>query len=127
MTKAVRVHKVGGPEALVYESVEVSATAAGEVRIRQHAVGLNFIDVYYRTGLYKAPSLPFIAGNEAAGEVVAVGPGVTNFHPGDRVAYYFKLGGYASERVIPTYKLVKLPDHITYVQDAVLMPKGLQF
>ena len=69
MTKAVRVHKVGGPEALVYEAVDVPAPAAGEVRIRQHAVGLNFIDVYYRTGLYKAPGLPFIAGNEAAGEV----------------------------------------------------------
>ena len=72
MTKAVRVHKVGGPEALVYEAVDVPAPGPGEVRIRQYAVGLNFIDVYYRTGLYKAPGLPFIAGNEAAGEVVAV-------------------------------------------------------
>ena len=124
MTKAVRVHKVGGPEALVYEAVEVPAPAAGEVRIRQHAVGLNFIDVYYRTGLYKAPGLPFIAGNEAAGEVLAVGPGVTNFHPGDRVAYYFNLGAYASERIIPAEKLVKLPDHITYEQGAVLMSPG---
>ena len=101
------------------------APAAGEVRIRQHAVGLNFIDVYYRTGLYKAPGLPFIAGNEAAGEVVAVGPGVTNFHPGDRVAYYHNLGAYASERNIAWEKLVKLPDHITYEQGAVLMLKGL--
>ena len=101
------------------------APGAGEVRIRQHAVGLNFIDVYYRTGLYKAPKLPFIAGNEAAGEVVAVGPGVTNFHPGDRVAYYHNLGAYASERNIPWEKLVKLPDHITYEQGAVLMLKGL--
>jgi len=125
MTKAVRVHKVGGPEALVYESVDVPAPGPGEVRLRQHAVGVNFIDVYFRTGLYKAPGLPFIAGNEAAGEVVAVGPGVTNFHPGDRVAYYFTLGGYASERVIPADKLVKLPDHITYEQGAVLMLKGL--
>ncbi len=125
MTKAVRVHKVGGPEVLVYEAVDVPAPAAGEVRIRQHAVGLNFIDVYFRTGLYKAPGLPFIAGNEAAGEVIAVGPGVTNFHPGDRVAYYFNLGGYASERNIPWDKLVKLPDHITYEQGAVLMLKGL--
>ena len=125
MTKAVRVHKVGGPEALVYEDVDVPAPGPGEVRIRQHAVGVNFIDVYFRTGLYKAPGLPFIAGNEAAGEVVAVGPGVTNFHPGDRVAYYFTLGGYASERVIPADKLVKLPDHITYEQGAVLMLKGL--
>ena len=113
MTKAVRVHKVGGPEALVYEAVDVPAPASGEVRIRQHAIGLNFIDVYYRTGLYKAPALPFVAGNEASGEVLAVGPGVTNFHPGDRVAYYFNLGGYASERNIPAEKLVKLPDHIT--------------
>ena len=104
MTKAVRVHKVGGPEALVYEAVDVPAPGPGEVRIRQHAVGLNFIDVYYRTGLYKAPGLPFIAGNEAAGEVLSVGPGVTNFHPGDRVAYYFNLGGYASERNIPAEK-----------------------
>ncbi len=105
--------------------VDVPAPGPGEVRIRQHAVGLNFIDVYFRTGLYKAPGLPFIAGNEAAGEVLAVGPGVTNFHPGDRVAYYFNLGGYASERVIPADKLVKLPDHITYEQGAVLMLKGL--
>src|SRR5258705_10819480 len=125
MTKAVRVHKVGGPEVLTYESVEVPAPGPGEVRIRQHAVGLNFIDVYYRTGLYKAPGLPFIAGNEAAGEVLAVGPGVTNSHPGDRFAYYFNLGGYASERVIPADKLVKLPDHITYEQGAVLMLKAL--
>src|SRR4029077_12193386 len=93
MAKAVRVHKVGGPEALVYEDVDVPAPGPGEIRIRQHAVGLNFIDVYFRTGLYKAPGLPFIAGNEAAGEVLAVGAGVTNFHPGDRVAYYTSLGG----------------------------------
>src|SRR3978361_1960770 len=125
MTKAVRVHRVGGPEVLTYESVEVPAPGPGEVRIRQHAVGLNFIDGCFRTGLYKAPGLPFIVGNEAAGEVLAVGPGVTNFHPGDRVAYYFNLGGYASERNIPSEKLVKLPDHITYEQGAVLMLKGL--
>src|ERR1700743_1224063 len=125
MTKAVRVHKVGGPEALVYEDTELPAPGPGEVHIRQHAVGLNFIDVYYRTGLYKAPGLPFIAGNEAAGEVLAVGSGVTHFHPGDRVAYYHNLGGYATERNIPWEKLVKLPDHITYEQGAVLMLKGL--
>src|SRR3981081_1045608 len=115
MTKAVRVHKVGGPEALVYEAVDVPAPGPGEVRIRQYAVGLNFIDVYYRTGRYKAPALPFIAGNEAAGEVVSVGPGVTNFHPGDRVAYYFNLGGYASKRNIPAEQLVKRPDPVHVV------------
>lgn len=125
MTKAVRVHQVGGPEAMIYEDVDVPAPGAGEVRIRQHAIGLNFIDVYYRTGLYKAPGLPFVVGNEASGEVVSVGAGVTNFHPGDRVAYYFNLGGYATERNIPADKLVKLPDHITHEQAAVLMLKGL--
>jgi NADPH2:quinone reductase len=125
MARAVRVHQVGGPEALVYEAVDLPAPGQGEVRILQHAVGLNFIDVYYRTGLYKAPSKPFVIGNEAAGEVVAVGPGVTDFHPGDRVAYYFNLGGYATERNIPADRLVKLPDHITYEQGAVLMLKGL--
>jgi NADPH2:quinone reductase len=125
MAKAVRVHQVGGPEVLTYEDVDVPAPGSGEVRIRQHAIGLNFIDTYFRTGLYKAPGLPFIAGNEAAGEVIAVGPGVTNFHPGDRVAYYYNLGGYATERNIPADKLVKLPDHISYEQGAVLMLKGL--
>jgi NADPH2:quinone reductase len=125
MIKAVRVHQVGGPEALVYEAVDVPPPGAGEVHVKQHAVGLNFIDVYYRTGLYKAPSLPFVAGNEAAGEVISVGPGVTDFHPGDRVAYYANLGGYATERNIAADKLVKLPDHITYEQGAVLMLKGL--
>ncbi len=105
--------------------MDVAAPGPGEVRIRQHAVGLNFIDVYFRTGLYKAPGLPFIPGNEAAGEVLAIGPGVTHFHPGDRVAYYHNLGAYASERNIPWEKLVKLPDHITYEQGAVLMLKGL--
>ena len=125
MTNAVRVHKVGGPEALVYESVDVPAPGPGKVRIRQHAVGVNFIDIYYRSGLYKAPELPFIVGNEAAGEVVAVGAGVTRFHPGDRVAYYYSLGAYADERNIPWERLIKLPDYITYEQGAVLMLKGL--
>ena len=125
MTRAVRVHQVGGPQALVYEAVDLPAPGQGEVRIKQHAIGLNFIDVYYRSGLYKVPATPFIVGNEAAGEVVSVGPGVTNFHPGDRVAYYCNLGGYATDRNIPADKLVKLPDHITYEQGAVLMLKGL--
>jgi NADPH:quinone reductase len=125
MTKAVRVHKLGGPEVLTYEDVDLPDPGPGEVRIRQHAIGLNFIDCYFRTGLYKAPGLPFIVGNEGAGEITAVGPGVTNFHPGDRVAYYLTLGAYATERNAPADKLVKLPDHITYEQGAVLMLKGL--
>ncbi|MGB3272144.1 MAG: quinone oxidoreductase, partial [Xanthobacteraceae bacterium] len=125
MTKAVRVHKHGGPEVLAYEDVEVGAPGPGEVRIRQTVLGLNFIDVYYRTGLYKPPGLPFVAGNEAAGVVEAVGPDVTDFHPGDRVAYYHNLGAYAEARVIPAAKLVKLPDHISDEQAAVLMLKGM--
>lgn len=125
MTKAVRVHKVGGPEALIYEDVEVPEPGPGEVRLRQTVIGLNFIDVYFRTGLYKAPGLPFIVGNEAAGEVLAVGPDVTDFHPGDRVAYYHNLGAYAAERIIPAGKLVKLPDQISDEQAAVLMLKGM--
>ncbi|SEI03346.1 quinone oxidoreductase [Tardiphaga sp. OK245] len=125
MTKAVRVHEIGGPEVLIYEDVQVPAPAAGEVRIRQHAIGVNFIDTYFRSGLYKAPQLPFIAGNEASGEVIEVGPGVTGFHPGDRVAYYSALGSYATERVFAADRLVKLPDRITHEQGAVLMLKGL--
>ncbi len=105
MTKAVRVHEIGGPEVLTYEDVQVPAPAAGEVRIRQHAIGVNFIDTYFRSGLYKAPQLPFIAGNEASGEVIEVGPGVTGFHPGDRVAYYSALGSYATERVFAADRL----------------------
>lgn len=125
MAKAVRVHQVGGPDAMVYEHVELPPPGPGEARIRQHAIGLNFIDVYFRTGLYKAPTMPFVCGNEAAGEVISVGPGVTDLHPGDRVAYYYNMGGYATERNIPADKLVRLPDHITYEQGAVLMLKGL--
>ncbi len=125
MAKAVRVHQTGGPEVLTYEDIEVPAPGKGEVRIRQRASGVNFIDTYFRTGLYKAPTMPFICGNEASGDVMEVGPGVTGFHPDDRVAYTYGLGGYASERVMPADRLVKLPDMITYEQAAVLMLKGL--
>ena len=125
MTKAVRVHKVGGPEALVYEPIDLPAPGPGEVCIRQHAVGLNFIDIHYRAGLCKAPRLPFIAGNEAAGEVIAVGPGVTDVKVGDRVAFVGPLGGYAAERLIPADRAVKLPNNITYEQAAGMMLKGM--
>jgi NADPH:quinone reductase len=124
MTMAIRVHATGGPDVLSYEKIEVPAPAAGQVRIRQHACGINYIDTYFRSGLYKAP-LPFIAGNEGSGDVVEVGPGVTGFHPGDRVAYTVGFGGYATERLVPADRLVKLPDLITYEQAAVLMLKGL--
>lgn len=125
MVAAVRVHKTGGPEVLTYEDVEVGAPGPGQIRIRQRACGVNFIDTYFRTGLYPAPSLPFIAGNEGAGEVVAVGEGVTAFKPGDRVAYTGPLGGYAEERLFPADRTVKLPDGISYEQAAGMMLKGM--
>ena len=88
MVAAVRVHKTGGPEVLTYEEVEVPAPGPGQVRIRNHAIGVNFIDTYFRMGMYPSPvGLPFVAGNEGAGEVIAVGPGVTDLKVGDRVGY----------------------------------------
>ena len=126
MVAAVRVHKVGGPEVLTYEQIEVPAPGPGQLRIKQHAIGVNFIDVYFRTGLYPAPGgLPFVAGNEAAGEVVEVGPGVTEFKRGDRVAYVVGLGCYAEERLVPADRAVKLPANISYEQAAGMMLKGM--
>ncbi|MBV1699804.1 MAG: quinone oxidoreductase [Hyphomicrobiales bacterium] len=126
MVAAVRVHKVGGPEVLTYEQIDVPAPAAGQVRVKQHAIGVNFVDVYFRIGLYPAPGgLPFVAGNEAAGEVVEVGPGVSDFKRGDRVAYVQGPGCYAAERNVPADRVVKLPADISYEQAAGLMLKGL--
>ena len=113
MVHAIRVHQTGGPEVLTWESVEVGAPGPGQVRLKQHAVGVNYIDTYQRSGLYKLP-LPLIPGNEGAGEVVAVGPGVTEFKVGDRGAYAGAVGGYAEERLMPADRLVKLPDAIDY-------------
>ena len=92
MARAVRIHATGGPEALRFEEVPVAAPASGEVRIRQTAVGVNFIDIYYRTGLYPLPSLPATLGMEAAGVVEEVGPGVEGLAVGDRVTYVFGPG-----------------------------------
>src|ERR1700683_5294023 len=125
MVAAVRVHKTGGPEVLTYEDIEVPPPGAGQVRIKQHACGINFIDTYFRSGLYPAPSLPFVAGNEGAGEVAAVGPGVAEVKVGDRVAYVSALGSYAAERLMPAERVVKLPDAITYEQAAGMMLKGM--
>lgn len=125
MVHGIRLHAVGGPDRLTWEEIEVGAPGAGEVRIKQHAAGLNFIDVYHRTGLYKLASLPAVIGMEGAGEVVALGPGVTSFKVGDRVAYQGVLGGYAEERLIPTDKLVKLPDGISYETAAAMMLQGI--
>jgi len=126
MVAAVRVHKVGGPEVLTYEEIEVGAPGQGQIRVKQHACGVNFIDTYFRMGMYPSPvGLPFVAGNEAAGEVTAVGPGVTDFKVGDRVAYVVALGCYAAERLVPADRAVKLPASISYEQAAAMMLKGM--
>src|ERR1700753_2250235 len=126
MVAAVRVHKNGGPEVLTYEDIEVPAAGPGQIRVKQHAIGVNFVDTYFRSGLYQAPGgLPFVAGNEAAGEVVEVGAGVSDFKPGDRVAYVQGPGSYTPERVVPADRPVKLPANISYEQAAGMMLKGL--
>src|SRR5215468_1535291 len=126
MVAAVRVHKNGGPEVLSFEDVAVSAPGAGQVRIRNHACGLNYIDTYFRSGLYPAAGgLPFISGNEGAGDIVAVGTGVTEVKVGDRVGYTSALGSYAAERIMPADRVVKLPASISYEQAAGMMLKGM--
>ncbi len=126
MVAAVRVHKVGGPEVLTYEEIDLPAPGQGQVRVKQHASGVNFIDCYFRMGLYPSPTgLPFVAGNEAAGEVIAVGPGVTDLKVGDRVGYVVALGCYAAERLVPADRAVKLPANISYEQAAAMMLKGM--
>ena len=107
--RAIRIHQNGGPDVLKLEEVDLPKPGKGEVRLRQHAVGVNFIDIYFRNGFYPAPGLPFTPGNEGAGEVVEVGPGVKDFKPGDRVAYAGAIGAYAEERNIEARFLVKLP------------------
>jgi NADPH:quinone reductase len=126
MVAAVRVHKHGGPEVLTFEDAEIPAPGQGQVRIKQHACGINFIDTYFRAGAYPSPvGMPFIAGNESAGEVTAIGPGVTDIKVGDRVGFVGPLGGYAAERNAPAERLVKLPDNISYEQAAAMMLKGM--
>jgi NADPH2:quinone reductase len=124
MTNAIRVHQTGGPEVLKWEAVDVGDPGPGEVRLRQEAIGLNYIDVYHRTGLYPQP-LPFTPGVEGAGVVEAVGPDVSNVKVGDRVAYSGPIGGYAEERLIPADKLVKLPDAISTEQAGAMMLQGM--
>ena len=125
MVHGIRLHATGGPDRLVWEEIEVGAPNPGEVRIRQRAAGLNYIDVYHRTGLYPLAALPAVIGMEGAGDVVALGPGVTSLSVGDRVAYAGVLGGYAEERLIPADRLVKLPDGIPYETAAAMMLQGM--
>ena len=126
MVAAVRIHKHGGPEVLTFEDIEVAAPGQGQIRIKQHACGVNFIDTYFRIGMYPSPvGMPFVSGNEGAGQVTAVGPGVTDIKVGDRVAYVVPLGGYSAERLLPADRVVKLPDNIPYEQAAGMMLKGM--
>ncbi|MCH8617055.1 quinone oxidoreductase [Sphingomonas sp. SM33] len=120
----MRVHQTGGPEVLQWEEVEVGEPGPGQVRLKQEAAGLNYIDVYHRTGLYPQ-QLPFIPGVEGAGVVVGVGAGVTSVQPGDRVAYGGPMGGYAEERLIDADKLVKLPEAIAFDTAAAMMLQGM--
>jgi len=124
MTKAVRFHKTGGPEVLQLEDVPVGEPGQGQVRIRHKAIGVNFIDTYQRSGLYPM-QLPAVAGNEGAGVVEAVGPGVTTLKVGDRVAYTGQVGSYCGERLVPADRMVKIPEGISDEQAASMMLKGM--
>jgi NADPH2:quinone reductase len=123
--RAIRIHKTGGPEVLQLDEVELPAPGPGEVRVRHHAIGVNYLDIYYRTGLYAVPSFPATLGSEGAGEVAAVGEGVTGFKSGDRVAYVTTIGSYAEERNVVARHLVHLPEAVSYETAAGMMLKGL--
>jgi NADPH2:quinone reductase len=126
MVAAVRVHKAGGPEVLTFEDVDLPAPGPNQVRVKQGAAGINFIDVYFRNGAYPPPGgYPFIAGNEGSGDVIAVGSGVTDIKVGDRVAAVFPFGGYAAERNVPADRAVKVPANISHQQAAGMMLKGM--
>ena len=124
MAYAIRVHRAGGPEVLQWEEDEIGAPGPAHERLRQEAVGLNYIDVYHRTGLYPQP-LPFTPGVEGAGVVESVGEGVKTVKPGDRVAYAGPIGGYAEQRLIDAERVVKLPDSISFEAAAAMMLQGM--
>eukprot|EP00256_Glycine_max_P051158 XP_014617041.1 uncharacterized protein LOC100791565 [Glycine max] len=126
MVKAIRVEQLGDPQVLKWEDVEIGEAKEGEVRVRNKAVGVNFIDVYFRTRVYKVPSLPYTPGVEGVGEVTAVGVGVTDMKVGDIVAYSCQpLGSYAEEHILPALQLVPLPPSIHPIVGASIMSKGL--
>ncbi len=123
--RAIRIHHTGAPDVMGLEEIEIPPPGPGEARVRHRAIGVNYLDVYYRSGFYPSPPRPFTPGNEGAGEVVAVGKGVKDFKPGDRVAYASTLGSYAEERNVEVKHLVKLPKAISFDTAAGMMLKGL--
>lgn len=124
MVHAIRIHEVGGPDKLTWEEVQVGEPGPGEIRVKHHAIGLNYIDTYQRSGLYPV-ELPAIMGMEGAGEVVAAGPDAHGFKAGDRIAYANPMGSYTEERVMPAARAVKLPDAIKYETAAAMMLQGM--
>ena len=126
MSKAIRIHETGGPEVLKWEDVDVTHPGFGEAKIRHTAVGVNYIDVYGRTGLHPMPSFPHTLGMEAAGVVEAIGEGVSDVAVGDRIAYVIAPpGAYSEERVVPADRLVKLPEWVSDKTGAAMMLKGM--
>ena len=123
MSRAFYVRAYGGPDAMQLEDRTLDAPGPGQIAIRNTAIGLNFVDTYQRSGLYSTP-LPFVAGNEGAGEVLAVGQGVTGFSPGDRIAYQGPVGAYADERLLPADKAVHIPKGVSYETAAAALLKG---
>ncbi len=125
MTNAIQLYEYGGPNVLRWEEVDIPSPGPGEIHLRQHAIGLNYIDVYVRTGLYPQEGFPVIPGMEGAGEVRAVGEGVSELSVGDRVAYAGPIGGYAQERIIAADRVVKMPEDIDYQTAAAMMLQGM--
>jgi len=123
--KAIQVNQFGDPEVLTYTEVSIGKPGPGQIKVRNNAIGLNFVDIYFRKGEYNPGKLPFIPGNEGAGEVVEVGEGVKNFKLGDRVAYVVVLGAYAEEVIVPAQNAVRLSGSITYETAAAIILKGL--
>lgn len=125
MPHAIRIHAYGGPEAMVWEEAPIGAPGPGEIRVKHHAVGLNYIDVYQRSGLYPLPEMPNTMGMEGAGEVIAIGEGVTEHRVGDRIAYANPMGSYCEERLMPADRAVTVPDGISYETAAAMMLQGM--
>ncbi|MED6133006.1 hypothetical protein PIB30_024234 [Stylosanthes scabra] len=126
MVKAIRVHQIGSPQVLKWEDVEIGEPKEGEVRVKHKSIGVNFIDVYFRTGVYEAPSFPYTPGVEAVGVVVAIGAGVTSAKVGDMVGYAGRpLGSYAEEQILPAEKVVPVPPSIDPAIGASILSKGM--